>query len=305
MRRKLTALEIIRRALLSAILLAASTLPCRAALDIQFSYLHDTGGFFSGANTGRRTLLEAAANAFEARFGLENFGSIVPTGSNTWSLSFPHPTSGTHVTLQNPVIPANTITIYVGARDLPGNLLGFAEYSYSYFGDVFWQSRFRARDSSNNFDSFGGSISFDTLTPWYFDADVQTVEAFPGKYDFYSVAQHEIAHLLGFTDGANAFRGRISGTNYIGANATELYGGPIPLASATDLDHWREGLLYDGREALMDPTFSFNVRKVASELEFAVFEDIGYIISPIPEPGSPILLAAAALLLALRRSRQS
>jgi hypothetical protein len=273
----------------------------RAAVDIQFNYGYDTSGFFSGANLGRRTLLEAAANAFESRLTLENFGSIVPSGSNTWSLSFPHPRTGSLVTLNNPVIPANTVTIYVGARDLPGTTLGLAEYQYAYSGDLNWVNKFKARDGANNFDSLGGSIAFDTATPWYFDSDPQTLEPFPGQYDFFSVAQHEIAHLLGFTDGTRAFRARISGTNYIGANVTQLYGGPVPLASSTDLGHWREGLLYDGREAMMDPTVAMNYRKVVTELEFAVFKDIGYNITPIPEPVSSLLLSIAAVSLAASR----
>jgi hypothetical protein len=261
--------------------LLLSPITCRAAIDIQFNYTYDTGNFFSGANIGRRSLLDAAANVFESRLTLETFGAIVPGGGNTWSLSFPNPTTGVNVTLNNPTVPANTITIYAGARDLPGSQLGQSDYQYTYFGNGSWVSLFQSRDSTTNFDSFGGAITFDSLAPYYFDADPLTLENFPGQYDFFSVAQHEIEHLLGFTDGANAFSADISGTTFTGTVASTLNGGPAPLASGSDRDHWQQGLMSEGREVLMDPTFFFNQRKTATPLDFAALRDIGYRLNPV------------------------
>jgi hypothetical protein len=276
----------------------------RAALDIQFDYTYDTGNFFSGANVGRRALLDAAANVFETRLTLENFGAITPSGGNTWSLSFPNPSTGATATLNNLPIPANTITIFVGARDLAGSLIGFSNYQYSYFGNASWVGLFQARDSTTNFDSFGGAIAFDSLTSWYFDANPQTLESFPGQYDFYSVAQHEIEHLLGFTNGANAFRADTSGTTFTGANVSALNGGPAPLASGTDLDHWQQGLTSGGSEVLMDPTFFFNQRKTATALDFAALADIGYNVNSVPEPTTIALMMLVVMTLTSRRRRK-
>lgn len=260
--------------------LAPATLP--AALSIQFDYTYDTANFFSGPNVDRRALLDAAANVFESRITSENFGAITPSGGNTWSLSFAHPTTGVTVTINNPVVPANTITIYPGARDLPGTLVGFAEYNYSFVGNASWFNQFQARNSSTNFDSFGGAIAFDPLAAWYFDTDVTTLESFPGQLDFFTTAQHEIAHLLGFITGANAYSTKISGATFTGAHAAALFGGPVPLSP--DLGHFQEGLTFDGSELLMDPTFTSGLRAIAGELEFAVLSDIGYDVSPVSVP---------------------
>jgi hypothetical protein len=264
------------RLCLAAIVVAPSA--CRAAIDIQFDYTYNSSSFFSGANVGRRALLDAAAGVFEERLTEETFGAIVPSGSNTWTLSFPNPATGTTVTLNNPILPANTVTIYAGSRDLAGTLIGQANYSYTYFGNAGWVNLFQSRDSNANFDSMGGAISFDPLAPFYFDDDPETLESFPEQYDFYTVAQHEIAHLLGFTYGANAFRADTSGTNFVGPAVTTLYGAPAPLASG-DPDHW-SSVLASGA-ALMTPTFYFNERKTPTPIDFAVLKDIGYKVGPL------------------------
>jgi hypothetical protein len=273
------------------------------AISIVFDYTYDSG-FFSGANAGRRTILDEAAAVFENRLTLENFGAITPSGGNTWSLSFTDPSEALPTTIQNPVVPANTITIYPGARNFGGSGIAGSSYSYTYSGDAAWVSLFQGRDSATNFDSFGGSLSFDTATPWYFDSDVQTLESFPGEYDFYSVAQHEIAHLLGFDNQAHAFAAQISGSSFVGANVEALYGGPAPLASSTDTSHWSQNaLLYGNGTDLMQPTFFFNQRKTASELDFAALKDIGYNVSNVPEPSGWAMLTGAAGMLWIFRRR--
>ena len=267
----------------------------RAAFTIQFDYTYDTSGFFSGANLGRRALLDDAASVFENDLTTGNLGAITPGGGNTWSLSFPNPSTGVNVTLNNPVVAPNAITIYVGARDLPGVLIGSSSYQYSFFGNSSWVNLFQTRDSQTSFGSFGGAIAFDSITPWYFDTDPLTLESFPGDYDFYSVAEHEIGHLLGFTDGANAFNAHVSGTQFVGSHVEALFGGPAPLAGASDLDHWQQGLVSGGQEVLMDPTFFFNQRKTPTPLDLAAFQDIGYTLITVPEPTTASLVALAVV----------
>lgn len=276
-----------------------------AAFTIHFDYTYDTGGFFSGANLGRRTLLDDAASVFENNLTSGSLSAITPGGGNTWSLTFPNPSTGVSVTLNNPVVAANTITIYVGAHDLTGNLIGLSNYQYNYFGNSGWVSLFQARDSTTKFGSFGGAIAFDSLTPWYFDSDPLTLESFPGDYDFYSVAEHEIAHLLGFTDGANAFNAKVSGTQFTGLHVEAVFGGPAPLAGAGDLNHWQQGVSFNSQEVLMDPTFFFDERKTPTDLDYAALEDIGYTMTTIPEPttASLIALSAVAFMVTSRRPR--
>jgi hypothetical protein len=295
----------LRTILLFVVFFLVASVPGSAALNIQFDYSYDTGNFFSGANFGRRALLDAAANIFESRLTLETFGAITPSGTNTWSLDFQNPSTGATVTLNNPVIAANTITIYVGARDLPDSTLGLSGFGFDAFGDSSWTDLFNARNSTTNFDSFGGFISFDSLASWYSDTNPQTLESFPGQYDLFSVAQHEIEHLLGFTVGARAFAANISGTNFIGANVSALNGGPAPLAAGNDLSHWQQGLTSGGFEVLMDPAISTNQRKNATELDFAALKDIGYNVEPVPEPTVSALLTLSAVALTLARWRRS
>lgn len=242
-----------------------------SALDIQFDYRFDTSGFFSGPHLSRRAVLEAAALVFEERI-LDRFSAITPEGANTWSLIFQDPSSGNMVEIKDPVLPADTIVVYVGARELPGEQLGYASFGYSWEGYAPWANLFGERDSDSNFDAIGGSLSFDASAPWYFDSDVATWEDFEGRQDFYTVVLHELGHLLGF--GSSAFTRNRVGNQFVGPEVLALYGGPAPLDPGSS--HFQEGTKYLGQETAMDPTQISNSRKVFTELDWAVFKDIGY-----------------------------
>jgi len=110
------------------------------------------------------------------------------------------------------------------------------------------------------------------------------LEPFPGRVDFFSVAVHELGHLLGFSEGSRAFSAQVSGTYYTGSHAVALYGGPIPLAGLEDRQHWRDLLTFGGQRLSMIPRAPLGTRQVFAELEFAVLQDIGYSISPSPRP---------------------
>lgn len=251
--------------------------PARGDLDIQFDYRYDARGFFSGANLGRRQILEAAAAVFEERIR-STPPEIRPGGINTWTLSFPNPNSGVLVTLKDLVVPAGTMTVYVGARKLSGDWVGYADYNYTYYGNAAWVRLFSNKDNASNFSPFGGSIAFDVDAPWYFDATPETPDSFPGQIDFYSVVLHELGHLLGFISGARAFAALSQFDEFYGAHASELYGGPVPLDSKGG--HWRQDVLFEGEPVSMAPNFAFNERKEFTELDFAALVDIGYIVSP-------------------------
>lgn len=260
-----------------------------AQLTINFDFSYDTSGFFSGTDGAiRKGDLNAAAQVFENRMTQESFSAITPGGANSWNLNFTDPSdSGSNVTISNPALPANTVTIYVGARNL-GGALGVAGFGYDCSGYQSWIDMFDNRNSSTNFDPFGGAISFDLSSPWYFDPNPSTLESFPGEYDFFSVAVHEIGHILGFSNGTNAFAALTSGTNFVGKAAEALYGGPIPLSP--DLSHWAQGVTSGGYEVSMDPAISNNLRKSFTALDFAALQDIGYIVDAIPEPSEVSLV---------------
>lgn len=259
----------------------------RGSLQIEFDYTYDTANFFSAEHSDRRITLERAAELFESRI-LDDFAAINPAGGDTWTLSFPHPSTGEIVFLQDLSLPKSTIRIFVGARDLPGNVLGYSEFNYSWSAATSgFFNMFSARTSTTNFDSLGGSISFDTNTPFYFDEDPSTLEPFFGQNDFYSLAVHEIGHLLGISASVSAFHAATKSGEFVGAAASTFFGGPVPLAP--DLTHVKQGTVSHGQESAM-MLANQGVRRTFSELDFAILQDIGYEIK-LPEPVFRLLVS--------------
>jgi hypothetical protein len=291
------------RPCLIALLSLSIVLVAHAQLAIQFDYRYDTNGFFTES---RRVLLSSAASVFEHRMTTETFQAITPGGNNHFSLQFYDPTTNDSVTLDQFALLANTLTIFVGAQNLGTSTLGEgASVGYGYSGDINFADLFNRRDNSTNYDPFGGVISFSSDTSlWYFDSDPTTLESFAGKYDFYSVALHEIGHVLGFSEGVAAFDAHVTGTTFSGTAVNALYGGPAPLAGSSDLSHWSQGLTYNGAQVAMAPAIAANQRKTFTELDFAVLSDIGYQINPIPEPAFFGLIALGGAGLCLRRRRK-
>ena len=79
---------------------------------------------------------------------------------------------------------------------------------------------------------------------------------------------HEMLHGMGFGTTWD-YSGLTDGNNFIGANATEVYGSEVPLDGSAS--HWNENLLGQeiGSERL-DPNEAMN------DLTIAALEDMGY-----------------------------
>jgi hypothetical protein len=80
-------------------------------------------------------------------------------------------------------------------------------------------------------------------------------------------------NLLGFSNCA-AFDAVISGTTFVRPAALANYGAAVPLVS--DFGHFLEDLQSDGTDTLMDPGLSNGVRVLPTQLDRAVFTDLGY-----------------------------
>jgi hypothetical protein len=262
--------------------------------NIQLNYSLDTSGFF--ADSERRATLEQAAADLEARI-TDDLAAIQPGGVNTWSISFDHPATGQQHTIQNPVIPANTIIVYVGARPFSDRIADGGAGGFQSRGTADWLDLVEGRGEpgvlrNSNADTdtalWGGRLAFDSTTTWNFSMDPPR----PGENDFYSVALHELAHTLGVSPAADSYRRLLNGANqFTGPMAQASFGGPIPLSS--DSAHFARGTMSRiagtniPQEALMDPDVTVGTRKFMTELDWAVLDDIGWEITPLPAPRNP------------------
>ncbi len=288
---------------------AAITAPSAGAFTLLFDYSHDTG--FFGVGTDARNRLEDAGAFFEGLIG-DDLNAITPSGGDSWMTSYSDPATGGPGFQFNPSIPADTLVVYVGARDLGGSTLGEAgPGGWSGGGSPAWQENIRQRGEAGStqspgatdFAPWGGSLAMDSDTNWDYSLDGSTLD--PTESHFYSVLIHEIGHILGYGTAAS-WTDQINGSNeFTGSASVASFGGDIPLQ--TGGGHWLNGTtstVYGGstsQEAAMDPSITIGTRKEFTDLDVAGLQDIGWEI--IPEPGSGALALLGLMLFATRRAR--
>lgn len=276
---------------------------------IRIDYSLDTGGFFSGANQSRRSLLQFAADSLVSRFS-DDLAAISPGGYNQWMPSVFHPSQGPSGQLagtitplsENLAVPANEIIIYAGARDLPGASRGVGgPGSYQFpaqqitcptqaecdrilaeieaFKDVVRGRGEPGALASPQTDVAPqvGSVSFDTGTDWHFGTTPDNIQ--PGQVDFLSVAIHEIAHVLGFgitnTNAITSWANLTSSGAFSGPKARAAYvgNGNVPVAG----NHWAASVLdSNGQATLMAAQIQTGTQQLFSTLDFAAMDDLGW-----------------------------
>ncbi len=275
-------------------------------LRIRFDYSLDTGNFFGGANQSRRALLQLAADTLVKRF-TDDLAAIVPTGKAEWQPAVFHPSNGPSNRLTGTLVnvtpnlrvAANEIIIYAGARDLPGGSRGVGGLGSISFpsasgltpAEIEHILDFRETVSGRgepgalaspqtDVAPWGGSISFDNRTDWYFGVDASGMGE--DQIDFISVAMHELAHVLGFgmfrQDVTTSWDRLVSGGTFNGPKTRAAYqgSGNVPVEAGSN-DHWADSVADQlGQETLMSGHVDRGSRHLFSELDFAAMDDIGW-----------------------------
>jgi Ca2+-binding RTX toxin-like protein len=278
-------------------------------MKIQFDYRFDRNGFFNDPN--RKAVLEKAGEIWSSI--LKDDFAPIPAGIQ---FTVQHPETGVNqtVVLDESI---DDLVIFVGASNNPlgsgaglqaaargevelsqqgilarqegdnnaaSGLLALAgPQGTDAQGDVF-QSR--VTDSFRNtqvtdFEPWAGVAAFNLSTDWGFNLDTAT-----GKFDFLSVALHEIGHILGIGV-SDTFLNSVRGNVFQGTNAKRVNGGNgIPLQS--DLSHVQEG--FRNNTVLMDPVYNGG-RSLPSEVDLAMLADIGYEIDGYTTQGTDIAIA--------------
>jgi len=298
----------IRVALAGLVLVASQP---ALALNIVFDYSHDTSGFFTG-HADRIALLDAAAQVFDTRLQ-DQLTAIVSSGGNHFNAQFIDPTAGASVTVNDFSVVANQLTVFVGARNLGAGTLGeggpggytISATSQGFVDNAVSRGQAGALASTpTDFGPWGGALTFNnTGITWYFDSNVGTTESFSG-YDFYSVAVHELGHMLGFGS-APSFSNKVVGSNFTGINSQSLYGGPVPMA---DSAHWAGSVTstVNGltQQVAMSTSLTNGQRKQFTALDFAALQDLGWQVAPVPEADTWAMMLVGIGLVGYRLRRK-
>ena len=244
----------------------------------------------------KRQLLRDAADSIVSRFA-DDLDAITPGGDNIWGARFFDPTSGNLITEVNLEVAANEIYVFAGGRDMDdaigrGGAGGFdfqegtvPPIEEQFVEDVITRGEFdddTPEDQRTDFGPWGGAITFDSQdTVWHFG---ETTDGLDGsENDFFSVAIHEMTHLLGFSAGADSFANLVDdqANTFTGPQAVAEYDGAgNPPLNGPDHSHWQQELEDDGVETAMDPNLTAGERKLLTPLDFAALDDLGWELLP-------------------------
>ena len=230
------------------------------------------------------TLGKGGSNGVQTRLGGSGFGSEWTAALATAAENYNNGISRG----AGPVINSSTGAATLGGVTAPYAFnvgLGMGKFSL----DV---------DTDNN----GTKDSASELNDyWHFD---HTTAVPNDKFDLYTVALHEILHVLGVGvsdtwddqyDGFVSWTGSEAiAANGTGSNLIDIGGGHI--SGSTSSIRLSDNQI---QEAVMTPSINAGERRELTELDAAFLIDLGY--TTVPEPSSALLLGSASVLLLLRK----
>lgn len=286
-----------------------------SAITLQFDYTYDTNNFFD--TQAKKNVLEAAG-AFFSNVIQDDLTAITSGSGGAFNANFSNPADGSSTTINNFSVPADTLIVYAGGRSITGSTLGIggpggfgiSSATQAFLDNAVSRGEGDGTQSATNgstatdFAPWGGSITFDSGANWYFDPDLST-SADVMNNDFYSVALHELGHLLGIGT-SDSWNNLISGSDFTGAASSSVFGSNVPLENA---GHWLDGTtgLVNGvsQEAAMDPSILVGTRKVFTDLDLAGLTDVGWEVAVVPVPAAVWLFASGLMGLVVTTRRRA
>jgi hypothetical protein len=237
---------------------------------IILDYRYDTAGYMTRE---RRLVMRAAAASWEQFIGSDF--SPVPAETTLRARDPQNPSDGgIRLTVSYPV---DDVVVFVGSRTIDGlhGALGTAYSSFTVAGaSAELANALTGRYNGNPFQPWVATITFDTADDLFADATLDTSDDLPReRVDLYSVALHELGHVLGVAECA-AYKALVSNGTFTGAKTTSLYGSAVPLAS--DNNHISKAVRSNGRRVVMDESDAAGERSLITPLDLAVLEDLGY-----------------------------
>ena len=161
------------RTLLAVAPASSPALDAEPSVQVVIDYTLDDNGFFDTPQ--KRDLLQQAADSVVKWFKDELL-AIDPGGGDTWEMVFDDPATGQRHTKRDVTIPAGTVLLYAGGRDMTDALGRGGPGGYNASGSSGWLDRVARRGqggggpNSAEFGPWGGAITFDTnpSSPWHF-----------------------------------------------------------------------------------------------------------------------------------------